>query len=563
MIGKRWIIFFMILLVVNISYADDEGIDSENFFDSIFSRISNVLTGMAVGDLLFTDATLEIEPNEGYAGEQVKIIGKKFLSGAEITSLHILWDGDEIAEVAYPESGEFGVKVKVPDVKGGGRSKITIKEISGVVANFKVLIKEEGEVEEEGEVIPPPEAEPEAEPFIKLNYYSGLPGAKIKLTGADFPLLESSLLDVWKSKLVGEEKIITILFGEEKIIKTKYKTFFEEYFTVPEFDEGSYKITVANFSQVEPLVFVIRGDEDPYIMLNPSSGLPGDVIIIEGNNFPSGFEGGNLNILWDGDEFVEVPYPSDGRFKIYPMVPEVGENVTQCEITVKGYNNTLVYFDIESEEAKIPRITLSPSSVYAGENISVSGKNFPIGMVTYLNLLIGNKKISKFLYSGGGTFLTRVTIPYISSGIYPITVEGFATSYLNVSNLEEEINVSFVNETNTTFDGGEDDEGEDNGGEDDEGEGGVIVEEVGEEIIGENLIIITAKVSNTIGSNDCMPLCSNNCGQPDGCGGFCSMGDINTAGMCGNQEITNTYDNKTNEVANKIENVFGTLFGFG
>ena len=34
------------------------------------------------------------------------------------------------------------------------------------------------------------------------------------------------------------------------------------------------------------------------------------------------------------------------------------------------------------------------------------------------------------------------------------------------------------------------------------------------------------------------------------------MDDINIPGMCGNPEITNTYENKTNEVAEGVEGFF-------
>lgn len=552
MIKKILVIFLMILLVMNISYAGDVEEEGGLLYGMV-AFFANLYTGYAVNPLL-ADATLEVVPSEGYAGDEVKIIGKKFLSGVEIESLHILWDGNEIAKVPYPGGGEFGVNVKVPDVKGGGRSKITVKEVSGVSCNFKVLVPEV-----EPEVLPPqlePEIEPSSKSFIKLDYYTGLSGAKIKLTGVDFPLLDASLLDVWKGKILGDEKIITILFDGEIIIKTKYKTFFEEYFTVPELDAGKYKITVANFSEVESLEFIIRNDEDPYLMVYPDSGLSGDVIVIEGNNFPFGVDGGNLQVLWDGEKFIEVSYPvENGRFKIYPIVPQVEENITQSEIIVKGYNSTLFYFDIETEAEEIPRITITPSFVFAGEKISISGKNFPMGMVTYLNVMIGNKQISKFLYTGGGTFLTHATIPGVPSGMYAIIVEGFAKTYLNVSNLNGTINVTSGDgddggegEGEGYFDGGDD--GGDGEGDSGDGDDGKY------DVIGRELVKITATVANTIGSNQCAPYCFENCGQPDGCGGFCLMDDINIPGMCGNPEITNTYENKTNEVAEGVEGFF-------
>jgi len=468
----------MILLVVNISYADDEGIDSENFFDSIFSRISNVLTGMAVGDLLLPDLKKEKEES-----------------------------------------------VLIPSVPEPEPQTVPEPEPQNVP-------------EPEPQTVPEPEPElPQKDPFIKLSSAGGKVDDKIKITGADFPLLDLSFLDVLKSTIGISKKMIVIFFDEKEVVRTKYKVHFEEYFKVPSMPEGEYKITVGGFPTAVA-DFVIRTDEDANIVIYPDYGSVDNKIKITGKKFPLGIDMNTLSIKWDDEDFKKISYPFEtGEFEIYVTVPKINEEIKKSKITVDEFPTAVADFNIK--ESYEPLLEILSADIYEGDNISVVGINFPQGNMHYLSLIMDNVILKKFIYDGTGSFEEYIIVPDIVGETF-IEVMGFPSSkiYVNILGVEGEV----VEEVGDI----EDEVGEDETIEEDE-------EDFEEKI---ESIVITAKVVDNIISETCISNCYEACGQLDGCGYYCPSYELNIEGKCGNPILSTNFQKANNRVTENIENFF-------
>ena len=73
-----------------------------------------------------------------------------------------------------------------------------------------------------------------------------------------------------------------------------------------------------------------------------------------------------------------------------------------------------------------------------------------------------------------------------------------------------------------------------------------------------------SKKMKKIVSDECIPMCKEKCGQPDGCGGFCPKDDINISGKCGNppkdEELT-PLQKATSPASDVIGGLLKILFG--
>ena len=73
-----------------------------------------------------------------------------------------------------------------------------------------------------------------------------------------------------------------------------------------------------------------------------------------------------------------------------------------------------------------------------------------------------------------------------------------------------------------------------------------------------------SKKMKKIVSDECIPMCKEKCGQPDGCSGFCPKGDIDVPGKCGNppkdEELT-PLQKATSPASDVIGGLLKILFG--
>ena len=180
------------------------------------------------------------------------------------------------------------------------------------------------------------------------------------------------------------------------------------------------------------------------ITLSPSEGLRGSEITVTGSGFPA-----NDQILLKYDNYNRTPKqeqiitsaPSDstGNFEMTIKVPVYARLGNTQKLTAESQINETPVTANADHTTPNPEITLSPTSAYVGQMITISGMNYA-GLATISEIKIGD--IDKSPVPAPVTNLTgsftasQIVVPPLELGSYTVRVtvgEEITTAFLDIT----------------------------------------------------------------------------------------------------------------------------------
>lgn len=238
------------------------------------------------GDDFTVEPAIEVDPDEGFVGDEVEVTGTGFAEDEE--DIKIRYDGDEVAQDEKAETDEYGTWTAtfvVPE-SVGGKHDIDAKGDDTAYADVD-------------------EVEFTVKPRISLNPKSGSVGDIVTVSATGFEDEEANI------KIKYDDEVVPQIEEAETDDLGSWTATFE----VPPSVEGSYKVDAAgkhtSYSEVADVTFKVA----PGMKLAPatSSTSPGHVgltITVTGGGFDSGI---SLTIVYE-DQTVNTVTTSEGNF---------------------------------------------------------------------------------------------------------------------------------------------------------------------------------------------------------------------------------------------------------
>ncbi len=181
-----------------------------------------------------------------------------------------------------------------------------------------------------------------------------------------------------------------------------------QYFPVPPSTAGSHIVTVTTTAPdtSNSVTFTIT----PQIVLSPPSGHTGDSIIVAGDGFGAS---ATVTIYFDSTAITSTTNNVSGSFVISLAMPTVTAGYHTVTATDSLANTASTTFSIN------PAITISPSSVAGGSQVTVNGSGFAASstVTIYIDSIVQTSTAS----TASGTFSMSLTVPQGTGGYHTIT----------------------------------------------------------------------------------------------------------------------------------------------
>ena len=327
----------------------------------------------------------------------------------------LLFGEINISYFFYDNSGSFETTFTVPDL-GNGDYDIAIYDITGgetltqqPIANgeFKVLEQAES-------------------PSITLTPEQGYVNETINIHGINFR--GSEFLKIYLDPYHKVAAFVTTESGT-----------FNETFTVPKIGYGNYTMTIVDNSNkvLANTSFEVLMEEEPgipqqsFITLTPEQGYVNDIITIKGINFSQGITTYNYEIRFEGNIINSFVYDGTGNFETTFKIPEISAGEYLVEVIDSSKINLA---NASFEVLDGPSITLTQQQAYAGQDIIITGSNFPENEL--LKILLDDINILELTSDENGNLLGELEIPEISAGEYLIKVNNNTDNILASSDFE-------------------------------------------------------------------------------------------------------------------------------
>jgi hypothetical protein len=282
-------------VTVNIYFNNINVNNSSTDIDGILYPVSITVPAMHNGSygVYATDGVITapnvvfiINPNvvtnvtQGNVGDQVRIDGTGFNNSSGIT---VYWDNQVInaASIFSNSVGSFSTTFTVPATTGGSHTiRARDNSLGTDIVAFVV------------------------NPNITINPNVGTAGSIITITGNGFRASTSIAL---------RYNAIT-LSTQPTTIFTDSSGSFSGSFTVPEVLAGSYTIIASDGTYTKSTIFIIASN----IILNPSTGNVGTVILVNGSGFTPR---GKVTLYYDDNVLMTVNSDSVGAFSVNFAAP--------------------------------------------------------------------------------------------------------------------------------------------------------------------------------------------------------------------------------------------------
>ncbi len=183
---------------------------------------------------------------------------------------------------------------------------------------------------------------------------------------------------------------------------------------IPESTAGVHTITVTgDDSDIEAEAeFTV----EPKIIISPESGAPGATVAVSGAGFG---ERVNLEIFFNGKEISiasgDDETDNDGSFGSTFIVPALGAGT--YDVGVEDDDGNLEEAEFTVGEANI---TISPTSGYAGTEVTVSGSGLQVSKS--VNITFDNELVKTVSTDADGDFNTDFNVPVRITGTYKVKV---------------------------------------------------------------------------------------------------------------------------------------------
>lgn len=244
------------------------------------------------------------------------------------------------------------------------------------------------------------------------------PGDNIVVTGSNFSVLNG------RSDLYN-----TVFFGNTAVAAQNGGTSTALTVTVPNLNSGSVTVTVVSegkASSTSQIFTVGQAAPSPSIStLNPSSGLVGATVVINGQNFNS--TPGNNSVNFGGTLIT----PSNASpTQLTVTVPNLPVGPAAVTVTTGGQSSNSVNFTVTAPSPVITALT--PSSGPVGTTVVISGQNFS-SVANNNTVTVGGTAAT---VSNASPNSLTITIPTVAAGAQSlvVTVGGqSATTTFNVT----------------------------------------------------------------------------------------------------------------------------------
>lgn len=352
------------------------------------------------GGVTFTvnGPTMSVSPTTGLPGERLSVSGENFAPGERV---NIRWGSDTGPIIGYKNatsSGTISGAILVPADAASGTHDIYLQSASATTTTSFT-------------VIAPPS------PTVSISLTSGLPGARLSVTGTNFAS--------------GER--VNIRWGNASGPILGYKNAssngsFSGAILVPaNASAGSTQIYLQSASGTTSVVFSVTAAPAPTITVSPTSGLPGARLSVSGTNFKSGER---VNIRWGSSTGPILGYKnasSNGSFSGAILVPaNASAGATQIYLqSASGTASTV--FTVKAQPKA--NVSISENYVTQGDIISIQGWNYRPGETVTITLP-GNITLGRVTVRDNGTFSGRIKIPAtLPEGYHTITSRGGSSGF--------------------------------------------------------------------------------------------------------------------------------------
>ena len=370
----------------------------------------------ASGDVMMVDLMafsgvlpLSVRPAMAVPGQQILIEGSGFVAGDRISSVSI---GNQTAGVyaTADSAGDIVIAVNVPSSPRGPGIGFG-KKIVSVTATGSGRVAE-GSIE-----IP--------KAAITLDPMKSRRGSTVKVSGSGFP--SGDLVQV---KYDNDGTFVTVAAGSADASGAVSIDF-----TVPSYARigsthnievtsvGVYKSVTARATHETP---------DAMVTLSTDTISSGENITITGRNFPAF---ATVAVMEIGGIDVRSPCPPpatsiDGDFESTVLVPLLEPGIQTVSIRV-GQTSATTFLEIDTsvpvppaQERPDATVTLSSDTISSGENITITGRNFP-AFTKVAVIEIGRVNIRPCpapATSIDGSFESTVLVPLLELGFQTVWI---------------------------------------------------------------------------------------------------------------------------------------------
>ena len=402
--------------------------EGDEMVEYMASTDGDVMIG-ASGDVMMVDLMafsgvlpLSVRPAMAVPGQQILIEGSGFVAGDRISSVSI---GNQTAGVyaTADSAGDIVIAVNVPSSPRGPGIGFG-KKIVSVTATGSGRVAE-GSIE-----IP--------KAAITLDPMKSRRGSTVKVSGSGFP--SGDLVQV---KYDNDGTFVTVAAGSADASGAVSIDF-----TVPSYARigsthnievtsvGVYKSVTARATHETP---------DAMVTLSTDTISSGENITITGRNFPAF---ATVAVMEIGGIDVRSPCPPpatsiDGDFESTVLVPLLEPGIQTVSIRV-GQTSATTFLEIDTsvpvppaQERPDATVTLSSDTISSGENITITGRNFP-AFTKVAVIEIGRVNIRPCpapATSIDGSFESTVLVPLLELGFQTVWVrvgQTTATTFLEI-----------------------------------------------------------------------------------------------------------------------------------
>ena len=325
----------------------------------------------AVAKFTVIDGEIEVDPEQGAVGTEVKISGEGLRNNQEIT---VDYEGDEVdiasGDTRTDSDGQFICTIIIPESTAGNHT-ITVTDESGNK----------------------PEAEFSVKPKITIDPTSQVIGKAVKVTGTGF----------------GEKKYIIISFDGDRVltdprpIHTNQKGSFSGSFNVPTCASGTHEVKARHGTNIGSASFIALAS----ISLSQTTGYVGTTVTVSGTGFKANQ---SITITFANIQVGTAVSEANGSFSGKFTVPSVVSGTHKVEAS-DGVNTDSADFTVSVD------VSLSQTTGNVGTEITVSG----IGFAGTVTIKYDDIEVATTTTDASGAFSAVFSVPPSVAGSHAVT----------------------------------------------------------------------------------------------------------------------------------------------
>jgi hypothetical protein len=244
------------------------------------------------------------------------------------------------------------------------------------------------------------------EPRLSPSPPSGPPGSSFTLSGSAFKPHTEVYLS-WGS-LEG--------FRLGSVFADASGEFLNVPVVAPSRQASTYHVFASNAIQIARSAFTIEGN----LALSPSSGVPGEPLIVRGAGFAPGE---NVVLLWDtsAQRIHQTTVVEDGSFQAELRIPDNAGAGTHQLVAVGASSGLTLALTVTVYW--IPSASVTPDRALPGGKITVAGSRFIPGTGFYIRWdSTDGPSIGSDMVDGSGRLSTIAIVPLVPAGVYRLYV---------------------------------------------------------------------------------------------------------------------------------------------